>query len=97
MNTLLKGSCLAIYLLALAAIFIDLPASIASPVQYGAVILLGAHVLEVLVALKSIRLYQGALGVSIMLTVLFGFLHWMPLARASGRTASVKMPRVPRS
>lgn len=93
MTALLKGSCLAIYLLALVGIFIDLPAGVAAPVQYAAVILLGAHVLEIFVAFKSIRLYQGSLGVSIVLTVLFGFLHWVPLARASGRTGSPKAAR----
>lgn len=84
MTTILKGSCLAIYLLALAGCVIDLPAAVASPLRYGALILLGAHMVEVLVAFKSIRLYRGPLWVSIVLTVLFGFLHWMPLAR-SGR------------
>lgn len=81
MTTILKGSCLAIYLLALAGFVIDLPAGIASPVRYAALILLGAHMVEVPVALKSIRLYRGPLWVSILLTVLFGFVHWMPLAR----------------
>ncbi|WP_280516170.1 2-oxoacid:acceptor oxidoreductase family protein [Aromatoleum bremense] len=93
MTALFKGSCLAIYLLALVGIFIDLPAGVAAPVQYGAVILLGAHVLEIFVAFKSIRLYRGSLVVSIVLTVLFGFLHWMPLARAKRRTGSPKAAR----
>ncbi|NMG00291.1 hypothetical protein GPA27_23220 [Aromatoleum toluolicum] len=81
MTTLLKGSCLAIYLLALAGLVVEIPASVAAPVRYAALILLGAHMVEVLVAFKTIRLYRGPLWVSILLTVLFGFLHWMPLAR----------------
>jgi len=88
MTTLLKGSCLAVYLLALVGLFIDLPSTIATPVRYGALILLGAHMVEILVAFKSIKLYRGPLFVSIALTVLFGFLHWMPLARENARAGS---------
>jgi hypothetical protein len=85
MSTLLKGSCLTIYLLALVGIFIELPFGLA--LRYVAVILLSAHVLEILVAFKSVRLYKGSLVASIALTLLFGFLHWMPLAREKAGAA----------
>lgn len=79
MNTLLKSGCIAIYLLATAAAFVAMPFGTA--LQYLALILLGAHALEVPVALKSIRRYPGPLIDSIALTLLFGFLHWIPLSR----------------
>jgi len=87
MNTLLRGSCLAVYFVALASLFIALPAGVAATVRYGALILLGAHVLEILVAFKSIRRYKGSLFASLVLTILFGFLHWLPLARENARAA----------
>ena len=54
----------------------------ASPV---AVLLLAGHVLELLVAFSAIKRYPGLLIDSIGLTLLFGFLHWLPL-RKGGAT-----------
>jgi uncharacterized protein YhhL (DUF1145 family) len=85
MNTLLKGGCLAVYLLALVGLFADLPFGCTHIVQYLAVILLGAHALEILVAYKSVKRYPGPLAVSMVLTLLFGFLHWLPLAGGNAR------------
>jgi hypothetical protein len=81
MNTLLKAGCLAIYLLAVIGAFIALPFGATSALQTVAAILLGLHVLELLVAFKSIRRYPGPLIDSIGLTLLFGLLHWLPLAK----------------
>jgi hypothetical protein len=83
MNTLLRGGCLAVYLLALVGVFAGLPFGIAATLRYVALVLLGAHLLEVLFAFSSIRRYRGPLAVSVGLTLLFGFLHWMPLAKRS--------------
>lgn len=47
-----------------------------------AVILLALHVLELLVAFKSVRRHPGPLIDSIGLTLLFGLLHGLPLAKA---------------
>jgi len=85
MNLLLKGTCVLIYALAIAAFFVEFPGNTGTTIQYAALILLGAHVLEVLAAFKSVRLYKGPLLVSVCLTVLFGFLHWLPLAREEAR------------
>ena len=87
MISLLKGVCLALYLLALAGTLIELPVTIAPTVRYGALVLLGAHALEVLVAFRAVRRYRGPLPVSVALTLLFGFLHWIPLARERAGTA----------
>lgn len=87
MNTLLKAVCLAIYLGALVGLVVPLPGVWALIVAYGALLLLGGHVLEIFVAYRSIRRYPGGLAASLALTVLFGFLHWLPLARDGGRAA----------
>ena len=51
----------------------------------AALVLLLIHVLEVLFAFKLVRLYKGPLAVSVLLTLLFGLLHWKPLAQASAK------------
>ncbi|MHB9801079.1 hypothetical protein ACYCAX_25130 [Pseudomonas sp. MT3] len=79
MNKLLKTGCLAVYLLALIGLFTPLPFGAEAPLRYAAVILLGAHLLEALVMFRHVRRYPGALPVSLLLTLLFGFLHWWPL------------------
>ena len=84
MNTLLKTGCLAIYLLALIGLFMPLPFGAGTPLSYTAVILLGAHALEALVMFGYVRRYPGSLAMSLLLTLLFGFLHWWPL-RQQGR------------
>gem|GEM_PF-561019 len=51
----------------------------------AALVLLLIHALEVLFAFKHVRLYKGPLAVSVLLTLLFGLLHWKPLAQASAK------------
>jgi uncharacterized protein YhhL (DUF1145 family) len=80
-HTLLKASCLAIYLLAIIASFAIPSASVTSVLQVGAILLLAGHVLELLVAFRSIKRYPGPLVDSMSLTLLFGFLHWWPLRK----------------
>lgn len=81
MNNALKAACLAIYVLALAGTFALPAANVTRLLQVVAVALLGAHLLELLLALRWIRRHPGPLLDSIGLTLLFGFLHWLPLAR----------------
>lgn len=83
MSTIVKASCLAVYLLAVIAVIVELPFGIGSALQGLAVTLLVLHALEVLIAFKSVRLYPGPLVDSVALTLLFGFLHWKPLTRRS--------------
>lgn len=85
MNKLLRTVCLTVYALALVGLFVDLPFDLAPGVQYAAAILLGAHLLETLLAFKSVRRYPGSLAVSIALSLLFGLLHWLPLAKENAR------------
>ena len=51
----------------------------------AALVLLLIHALEVLFAFKHVRLYKGPLAISVVLTLLFGLLHWKPLARAAAK------------
>lgn len=78
-----KAVLLAIYLLAVVSACSGvIPGGIW--LQWVAVILLVAHALEVLVAWGSIRKYQGPVIDSVALTLLFGFLHWLPLKKSAG-------------
>lgn len=81
MNTIFKASLLVLYALALAALLVPLPWGIGPVVQKIAVITLAIHVLELLFAMKHVRAYPGPLFTSIALTLLFGLLHWLPLAK----------------
>jgi predicted permease len=83
MNIFFKASALAIYLLAVASAFVTLPLAYTSALQNGAAILLGLHVLELLIFFKFVRRYPGQLVDSMALTLLFGFLHWLPLAKGT--------------
>lgn len=49
----------------------------------AALILLAIHMAELLFVFKHVRLYPGPLPVSVLLTLLFGLLHWKPLADAA--------------
>jgi hypothetical protein len=80
MVTLLKAACLIIYPLGIAASLGLLPASL-SFLSTVALVLLAAHALEAVVMFKHVKRYPGPLWVSIVLTLLFGLLHWQPLSR----------------
>lgn len=81
MNILLKASCLVIYLLAVIGSYIALPFEAASALRNVAAILLGLHLLELLFFFKFVRRYPGPLIDCVALTLLFGLLHWLPLAQ----------------
>jgi hypothetical protein len=49
----------------------------------AALILVAIHLSELLWKFKQVRLYKGSLAVSVILTLLFGLLHWKPLADAA--------------
>ena len=54
-------------------------------------IVLVIHVVELLFAFKYVRTYKGPLGISVLLTLLFGLFHWLPLARAKSQEVT-KLP-----
>ncbi|HPU50769.1 MAG TPA: hypothetical protein PK359_04355 [Burkholderiaceae bacterium] len=85
MYTLLKIACLATYALALASLAGLLPAGAFVHVRTIAAILLVLHTLEVVFMFRHVRLYRGPLAISVLLTLLFGLLHWKPLLDAKVR------------
>ena len=76
----LKIGCIALYVLALAGLAGILQGALATTVEVVAAIVLCLHTLEVVLMYSKVRLYRGPLLISILLTILFGLLHWKPLA-----------------
>jgi uncharacterized protein YhhL (DUF1145 family) len=85
MFTLLKAGLLVIYALALASLAGLLPNGLASTLQNIVIVTLVIHVIEAVVVFKHVRLYRGPLAISVLLTLLFGLLHWKPLADAQAK------------
>ena len=81
MLNVMKAGCLLIYGLAIAAFFGQWPGAVGNAMQMTALVFLVVHVLELIVAFDRVRLYKGPLAASVVLTLLFGLLHWMPLAK----------------
>ena len=87
LQTVLKALLVLVYGLAAVSLLGVLPADLAQLLQRVSLILLAIHVVEVLLMFKWVRLYRGSLAVSILLTLLFGLLHWKPIADAHRPTA----------
>jgi hypothetical protein len=85
MFTLFKAGLLVMYALALAGLAGLLPTGLASTLQNVAVVTLIIHVIECVAMFKHVRLYRGPLAISVLLTLLFGLLHWKPLANAQAK------------
>lgn len=86
-NRFFRLVILAIYALALLGLAMPLPLDAGPWLQRVSVVLLAIHVMELLVKFRQVRLYRGPLPVSVLLTLLFGLLHWKPLADAQLRSA----------
>jgi hypothetical protein len=82
----LKLACLALYGLALAAQAGVWTGTAAVAVRDLALVILAAHAVETGIAFRYVRRYRGALALSVLLALLFGLLHIVPLARQSSRT-----------
>lgn len=79
----LKAVCLGIYALAMAGLAGLLPSGLAGSMQTIALVMLAVHVVELAVMFKHVKRYPGPLAISIVLAMLFGLLHWKPLADAA--------------
>jgi uncharacterized protein YhhL (DUF1145 family) len=79
----LKAVCLGIYALALAGLAGLLPSGFAGSMQTIALVMLAVHAVELAVMFKHVKRYPGPLAISVLLTMLFGLLHWKPLADAA--------------
>ena len=88
MFTFLKAVCLASYLLAIASFAAAMPPALVLPLQLFAGAMLAAHALEAIIFMRYVRLYRGSLAKSLLLTLLFGLLHWKPLADAKAGKAA---------
>ena len=80
LNAVFKIGCLVVYAAALARLAGWLPPAAFPYSTWIAAGLLAAHAIEAVVFIKYLRLYRGPLAVSVVLTLLFGLLHWKPLA-----------------
>ena len=80
--TFFKANLLGAYALALVSLFVVLPMEAGPVVQRLALAILAIHALECLVAFKYIKSYAGSVYLSFVLAMLYGLLHWMPLAKA---------------
>jgi hypothetical protein len=87
MNAILKVVLLIVYGLAAASLLslLPLPVAWATGLKYAVVILFSVHALEVVLVFRHVRLYRGSIAASVVLTMLFGLLHWKPMADAEAR------------
>lgn len=79
-NYFFRVLCLLAYAMAIAKLAGLLPADSFDRAPPVAGVLLALHAAELVFMFKHVRLYRGALAVSVLLTLLFGLLHWKPLA-----------------
>lgn len=77
---IIKLALLALYAAALAGLAGLLPPGLAARLQNIALIILAIHVIEMVVMFGHVKRYRGPLALSMLLTLLFGLLHWKPLA-----------------
>ena len=86
-QTLSRAVLLLFYAAALLSLYQDWPPLLEAVLQYGTLLCLVAHVIETVVNFRWVRMYEGPLVVSILLTLLFGILHWMPYKKRAGAAA----------
>ena len=84
-NPILKVLCLLAYAAAAGHLLGLMPPGLLANAPLVAAVLLGLHALELVFMMRHVRLYRGPLWVSAVLTLLFGVLHWKPLADAQAR------------
>jgi hypothetical protein len=77
---------LALYAATLAGLAGLLSADVSAWLLKLSLVIVAAHVLETVFCMRYLRLYRGSLAASILLTLLFGLLHWKPLADEAART-----------
>lgn len=79
-SLIIKLALLGLYAAALAGLAGLLPPGMAARLQNIALIILAIHLIEMVVMFRHVKRYRGSLVVSMLLTLLFGLLHWKPLA-----------------
>ena len=81
MNIVMRIACLVAYALGIAAFAGLIHGPLASAAAIVTIALIGLHALELLYAFRFLHRYRGSMGMSVVLALLFGVLHWAPLAR----------------
>ena len=81
MNLVMRIGCLAAYALGIAAFTRLIHGPLAAAAAIVTLVLIGLHALELLLAYRFLRRYEGSMAMSVVLALLFGVLHWAPLAR----------------
>ena len=81
MNLVMRIGCVAAYVLGIAAFTGLIHGPLAAAAAIVTIALVGLHALELLFAYRFLHRYKGSMGASIALALLFGVLHWAPLAR----------------
>jgi hypothetical protein len=81
MNLVMRIACLGAYALGIAAFSGLIHGPLAGAAAIVTLVLIGLHALELLFAYKFLHRYKGSMGTSVVLALLFGVLHWAPLAR----------------
>ena len=81
MSLVMKIACLAVYALGLAGLLGLVHGPAATVGEIVSIALLGVHALELLFAFRFLHRHRGSMAASIALSMLFGVLHWAPLAR----------------
>lgn len=81
MQDAVKVATLLVYLLAGFGAQLALPAGLLHGLQVLAAVLIAAHVLELAVFFKHVKKHPGPVVDSVALTLLFGYLHWLPLSK----------------
>ena len=81
MSLVTKIACLVAYALGVAALVGLIHGPLASIAAMVTIALLGVHALELLYAFRFLHRHRGSMGASVLLALLFGVLHWAPLAR----------------
>lgn len=85
---MLKVGCIALYVAALAGLAGLLPDGLGRTAEAIAAVVLLVHAIELFFAFGDVRRYRGPLALSVVLTLLFGMLHWKPLADAGAKTSA---------
>jgi uncharacterized protein YhhL (DUF1145 family) len=81
MQDAIKLTVLLVYLLAGFGTQVGLPAGVLHGLQVLAAVLIVAHLLELGVFFKHVKKHPGPVVDSVALTLLFGYLHWLPLSK----------------
>ena len=81
MSLVMKFACIVVYALGIAGVVGLVRGPLASAGEILSIVLLGVHALELLFAFKFLHRHKGSMGASVLLALLFGVLHWAPLAR----------------